>query len=55
MGQGNNDTSWRQSNRESQIETKKRETELIEAGYIKEQAGAIILFEFQNRTIFYFA
>ncbi len=51
MGQGNNDTSWRQSNRESQIETQKRETELIKAGYSKEEAGAIILFEFQNRTI----
>ena len=51
MGQGNNDTDWRQNNRESQIETQKRESQLIKEGYTKKEADAIILFEFQNRTV----
>ena len=51
MGQGNNDTDWRQNNKESQIERKKRESQLIEEGYTKKEAAAIILFEFQNRTV----
>jgi len=51
MGQGNNDTDWRQNNKESQIETQKRESQLIKEGYTKKEAAAIILFEFQNRTV----
>jgi len=51
MGQGNNDTSWRQNNKESQKKREKRINELVEAGYTDKQAGAIYLFEIQNRTI----
>ena len=52
MGQGNNDTSWRQNNRESQKEREKRINELVDTGlYTDQQAGAIYLFELQNRTI----
>ena len=52
MGQGNNDTSWRQNNRESQKEREKRINELVSTGlYTDQQAGAIYLFELQNRTI----
>ena len=51
MGQGNNDTSWRQNNRESQKKREERITQLVEKGYTEIQAGAIYLFEVQNRTI----
>ncbi len=51
MGQGNNDTSWRQNNRESQEKREKRINQLVKEGYNDKQAGAIYLFEFQNRTI----